>query len=378
MRDIRPRFRIEPRAEVPAWMSAVAPPLSVLATILVSGLLFAVMGYPAGQTMYAFFLEPLVSVSGFSELLVKAAPLIIMAVGLAACYRANVWNIGAEGQLIMGAVAGGGVGLAFWHQAGWWILPLMCIAGILGGMAWAAIPALLRTRFNTSEVLTSLMLTYVASLLLTTLVFGPWKDPEGFNYPQSRLFNDSETLPLIVPGTRISLGTLLCFLVPFAGWVAMGRALVGFEIRTLGAAPAAARYAGFSQKRTVWLVMLLSGGLAGLAGLFEVSGPIGQLIPQLTPGYGFTAIIVAFLGRLNPLGIIPAGLLIALSYNGGDGAQIAVGLPKGASGLVQGMLLFFPLASEFLVRYRLRPVHRVADAPSSMPPASPAPLVAEA
>ncbi len=243
----------------------------------------------------------------------------------------------------------------------------MCVAGILGGMAWASIPAFLKTRFGVNEILTSLMLTYVASLTLTSLVFGPWKDPEGFNFPQSRMFNDAEMLPAIA-GSRITIGTVVAFLVPVALWVMMRYSIVGFQIKAVGLAPAAARYAGFSRNGTIWRVLLLGGGLAGLAGAFEVAGPIGQLIPQITPGYGFTAIIVAFLGRLHPLGIIPAGLLVALSYLGGEAAQIDTGLPKAATGLVQGMLLFFLLASDFIARYRLTPVRPLQSEPQAKQP----------
>jgi simple sugar transport system permease protein len=277
----------------------------------------------------------------------------MIGVGLALGFRANVWNIGAEGQLTVGAIAGGGIALLFWGQEGLWILPLMCLAGILGGMAYAAIPAFLKTRLGVNEILTSLMLTYVAILLLSMLVYGPWKDPAGFGFPQSRLFTDSALLPMILEGTRLNLGAVAALLIAVAAWVVMTRTVIGFEIRVVGQAPAAAAYAGFDRNRMIWLCLLTSGGLAGLAGLFEIAGPIGQLIPNLTPGYGFTAIIVAFLGRLHPLGIIASGLLIALSYIGGENAQVEVGLPQAVTGVFQGLLLFFLLASDFLPRYRI-------------------------
>ena len=284
----------------------------------------------------------------------KAGPLAMIAAGLAAGFRANVWNIGAQGQLTMGAVAGGGVALALPDATGAWVLPLVCLAGLAGGMAWGALPALLRTRLGVNEILTSLMLTYVASLLLSTLVFGPWRDPEGYNLPQSRLFSDAATLAPLFPRARLTWGTLIEFLVPVFLWTALRYAMIGFQVRAAGAAPAAAGYAGFAASRVVWIVFMAGSGLAGLAGVFEVTGPIGQLIPQITPGYGFTAIIVAFLGRLNPLAIIPAALLVALSYVGGDSAQVSSGLPNGAAGVVQGLLLLFPLAADVLIRHRLR------------------------
>jgi simple sugar transport system permease protein len=280
--------------------------------------------------------------------------LILIAVGLALGFRANVWNIGAEGQLTVGAIAGGGIGLWFWGADGSWILPLMCLAGLAGGMAYAAIPAFLKTRLDVNEILTSLMLTYVATLFLSMLVYGPWKDPEGFGFPQTRMLSPSALLPVIVEGTRLHIGVVVAFLVAVGAWVVMTRTVIGFELKVVGQAPAAAAYAGFDRNRMIWLCLLTSGGLAGLAGLFEVAGPIGQLIPSLTPGYGFTAIIVAFLGRLHPLGIILSGLLMALSYIGGENAQVEVGLPQAVTGVFQGLLLFFLLATDFLTRYRVR------------------------
>jgi len=312
------------------------------------------MGYDPGAALYSFFVSPLMSSYGLSEIMLKAAPLMLIGVGLAIGFRANVWNIGAEGQLTCGALAAGGVGLALWGQEGLWILPLMCAAGIAGGALYAAIPAFLKTRFDVNEILTSLMLTYVATLLLSTLVYGPWKDPAGFNFPQSRMFTDAALLPILVEGTRLHIGTLIALLIAVAGWVLMAFTIIGFQIRVVGQAPAAARYAGFSRNRLIWFSLLVSGGLAGLAGAFEVAGPIGQLVPVISPGYGFTAIIVAFLGRLHPLGIVLASLVMALSYIGGENAQVEVGLPQAVTGVFQGLLLFFLLASDFVVRYRLR------------------------
>ncbi|MCW6509029.1 ABC transporter permease [Lichenifustis flavocetrariae] len=354
------RLKVEPRRQVSKPLQYATPPLSVLGTVVAAFVLFAIMGYDPLRALYDLFVAPLGNVQGLSELALKASPLVMIGVGLAAGFRANVWNIGAEGQLMMGAIAGGGVALAFYGREGWWILPLMSLAAVAGGMAWAAVPAFLKTRFGVSEILVSLMLTYVAEQFLSYLVLGPWKDPEGMNFPQSRMFSDSALLPVLFDGTRVHAGVLVSLLVVVVAWVVMSRSILGFEIRTVGLAPAAARYAGFSQTRVVWLTLLATGGLAGLAGLFEVAGPIGQLIPKITPGYGFTAIIVAFLGRLHPLGILLAGLVMALSYIGADQAQVDMGLPNAATGLVQAMLLFFLLASDFLVRYRVRLVRPAA------------------
>ena len=354
-------LKIEPRREISRTLLYATPVLAVLMTVVAGFFIFLVMGFDPFVSLYHFFVSPLLSLYGLSELMVKAGPLIIIGVGLAIGFRANVWNIGAEGQLTLGAIAGGGVALLFWNQDGFFILPLMCVAGILGGMAYASIPAFLKTRFGVNEILTSLMLTYVATLFLSTLVFGPWMDPDGFNFPESRMFSDSALLPIVLENTRMHLGTVIGLLVAVAGWVLMTFTIIGFEIRVVGQAPAAARFAGFSRNRIIWLSLLAGGGLAGLAGTFEVAGPIGQIIPIISPGYGFTAIIVAFLGRLHPLGIILSGLLMALSYIGGENAQVEVGLPQAVTGVFQGLLLFFLLASDFLVRYRIRTVRLVTE-----------------
>ena len=348
------RIRLEPRAELSQAMRFLTPPLAVIATIIAGGLLFAALGFDPEKSLRAFFISPISSLYGWGELAVKATPLILIAIGLAIGFRAGVWNIGAEGQLTTGAILGGSIALLIWHQEGIWILPLMMLGGVLGGMAFAAIPAFLKAKFDVNEILVSLMLTYVATLLLSALVYGPLKDPAGFNFPESRLFNDSSTLPIILSGTRMHIGSLITLVVVLLAWFAMSRSLFGFQVRVVGAAPKAAGFAGFSQKRMIWLSFLISGGLAGLAGLFEVAGPIGQLVPVISPGYGFTAIIVAFLGRLHPAGIVLAGLLVALSYLGGENAQIEAGMPQAVTGVFQGMLLFFLLASDVLVRYRIR------------------------
>ena len=355
-------LKVEPRREVSRQLVYATPVLAVVLTIITGFFLFVLLGYDPLAGLYHFFISPLLSFYGLSELMVKAGPLIMIGVGLAIGFRANVWNIGAEGQLTLGAIAGGGMALAFWNETGFYILPLVCFAGILGGMAYASIPAFLKTRFGVNEILTSLMLTYVATLFLSTLVYGPWKDPDGFNFPQSRMFSDSALLPIILEGTRMHLGTVIGLLIAVGVWVLMTFTLIGFQVRVVGQAPAAARFAGFSRKHIIWFSLLAGGGLAGLAGAFEVAGPIGQLIPVITPGYGFTAIIVAFLGRLHPLGIILSGLLMALSYIGGENAQVEVGLPQAVTGVFQGLLLFFLLASDFLARYRVRVARLATEA----------------
>jgi ABC-type uncharacterized transport system permease subunit len=347
-------LRLEPRREVSGAMAVATPLLAVALTVLTGFALFSAMGKDPLFALYQFFIAPVATAYGLAELGVKATPLVLIATGLAIGFRAGVWNIGAEGQLTLGAIAGGGTALLFWDTDGFWVLPLMALAGILGGMLWAAIPAFLKTRFDVNEILVSLMLTYVATLLLSLLVHGPLKDPDGYGFPESRLFGPSALLPVMLEGTRLHIGAALALLIALGAWLMLARTILGFEVKVVGQAPDAARFAGFSRSRMIWFCFLLSGGLAGLAGLFEVAGPVQQLVPVISPGYGFTAIIVAFLGRLHPVGIVLAGLLVALSYLGGENAQIAAGLPQAVTGVFQGLLLFFLLAADVLVHYRVR------------------------
>jgi len=308
---------------------------------------------PAGKAFHAFFIEPVSTRYGLAELAIKAAPLVMIGVALSIGFRAQVWNIGAEGQLVLGGICGGAVALFFYDVDAWYVLPLMILAGALGGMLWAGIPAWLRVRFNANEILTSLMLTYVAGLLLSMLVHGPLRDPDGFNFPESRIFHDAALLPRMLSGTRLHIGAPVALLVVILGWVLLSRTLLGFALRVNGAAPRAGRFAGFSQSRLIWISLLFGGAMAGLAGLFEVAGPIGQLLPSISPGYGFTAIIVAFLGRLHPVGVLFAGLVMALSYLGGEAAQISLNLPVAVTGVFQGLLLFFLLATDVFIHYRI-------------------------
>lgn len=340
------------------------PVAAILLTMLAGTAVFTLMGYRGGAAVFQIFVQPLLEPERWPDIAVKASPLVMIATGLAIGFRANVWNIGAEGQYIVGAIAGTGVGLATYGVEGWWVLPLMLVAGAIGGALYAAIPAILRIRLKVSEILTSLMLTYVAIQLLYYLVRGPWRDPEGFNFPQTRLFGEAQTVPNLVEGTQLHWGaplTLVCVLI---AWFVMSRMLVGYQVRVVGLAPAAARLGGFGESRTVLLTMLVGGGLAGLAGIVECSATFGQLTPQFPVNYGFTAIIVAFLGRLHPLGVLLGGLVLAASYIGADIAQTASGLPQAATGLIQAMMLFFLLAVDIFVINRLRfvprPAHRAA------------------
>ncbi|RED53855.1 nucleoside ABC transporter membrane protein [Aestuariispira insulae] len=352
-------LKLESRGEISRSMLYATPLIAVVLTLITGFFLFVFLLDPsknasAFDALYTFFVDPVIASGGIAELLVKATPIILCAIGLSMGFRANVWNIGAEGQFVIGAITGTIVVLAFYDVESVFILPMMMVAGTLGGMAWAAIPAFLRTRFNTNEILVSLMLTYVAVLVLSWAVHGPMIDPDGFNFPQTRLFHDSALLPIIWEGTRLHLGAALMLLVVLAAWLIISRHLIGFQIRVIGMAPKAASYAGFKEKKLIWLTLLVSGGLAGFAGILEAAGPAEQLVPTFPQGYGFTAIIVAFLGRLHPVGIFMAGLLMALTYLGGENAQIMLGMPKSVTGVFQGMLLFYLLATDVLIRYRVR------------------------
>jgi general nucleoside transport system permease protein len=355
-------MRLELRP-APSPRAALATPLIAIALTLVSGaILFAALGRDPGEGFHAFFVQPLSSAYGVAELLLKAGPLMLIATGLAIGYRANVWNIGAEGQLVLGAIAGTGIALAFDESGAELVLPAMFLAGAVAGGAWAAIPAWLRTRFNANEILTSLMLVYIAQLLLSYLVHGPWRDPQGFNFPQSKLFADAALLAPWFEGLRLTHAFLVAIVGVAIGWVVMERSFLGFRLRVAGAAPDAARYAGFDAKRAIWVGMLAGGIAAGIAGAAEVAGPVGQLTPNVSPGYGFAAIIAAFVGRLQPVGIVFSSLLLALLYLGGESAQIALNLPAAITGVFQGMLLIYLLAADVLIRYRVRGGHRNAVA----------------
>jgi general nucleoside transport system permease protein len=348
------RIDLEARGQPSVLMTWLSPVIAIVITLFVGGIMFSFMGLEPLNALYVYFVQPLTNAYQLQELVVKATPLILIGVGLSVCFLSNNWNIGAEGQFVMGGIAGSWVALTFYDMEGFWILPLMMFAGALGGLLWALLPAFFKARFNANEILTSLMLTYVALQFLDYLVRGPLRDPDGFNFPESKLFSPSATMPLLTDGGRMHLGAVFAVIAAIAVAILLWRTIKGFEVKVSGEAPRAARFAGFSEKGMVYFSLLLSGALAGLAGISEVAGPIGQLLPVISPGYGFTAIIVAFLGRLNPIGVVFAGLLLALTYIGGENAQILLQVPGDATGVFQGILLFFILASDTLIKYRVK------------------------
>jgi simple sugar transport system permease protein len=351
-------LRLEARPEPSKPMAWLSPLIALALTTAIAAVLFALLGKDPVAGLRIYLVEPLNGPRAISEVALKATPLVLCALGLAVCFRSNVWNIGAEGQFLLGAIVGGGVALWLHGQgvtgARGVYVPLVLLGGVVGGAAWAALTALLRDRFNASEILVSLMLVYVAQQLLNYLVFGPWKDPKGFNFPQTPTFDPSTWLPALATGYRAHVGTLVALALVAVFWVFMFRSWRGYQLQVGGLAPAAARYAGFSSRAALWTALLVSGAMAGLAGAMEVAGPLRQLTPHVSTGYGFTAIIVAFVGRLHPVGIVFSGVLLSMMLIGGELGQSRLGLPNALSGVFQGLLLFLLLACDTLIQYRVR------------------------
>lgn len=348
-------FKLEARPQSSRRMAWLSPLFALLLTLLCGTLLFLFLGKNPLSGLAVFFIEPLKNLRGWTEVGVKLTPLLLCAVGLAICFRANVFNIGAEGQLVAGAIAGGGAALLLdqGQGGGGLMVLLILLAGVLGGMAWAAITAYLRDRYNANEILVSLMLVYVAQLLLAYLVNGLFKDPLGYNFPQSKMLDSGFLLPMLIAQTRLHAGLLLALAAALLAWLYLSKSFAGFKLQVGGMAPLAARYAGFSSRQSLWSAMLICGGLSGLAGVIEVIGPIGQVTPSISPGYGFAAIIVAFVGRLHPIGVVFGSFVMALFYIGGEQAQSQLGLPAAITGVFQGVLLFALLACDVLIAYRL-------------------------
>ena len=347
-------LKLEARPQPSRFWSYGSPLLALALTTALGAVLFALLGKNPVQGLLVFFWEPVKSGYALGELMVKATPLLLIALGLAVCFRSNVWNIGAEGQFIIGAVFASGMALLADRDTGRWIVALILLAGVAGGMVWAGLTAVLRDRFNANEILVSLMLVYVADMVLNYLVYGPWKDPMGYNFPQTKTFELVTQIPRLMPGSRVSIGLLLALLGAAALWLFLFRTRAGLAQQVGGLAPAAARYAGFSSRRALWTALLVSGAAAGLAGALEVAGPIGQLTPYVPAGYGFAAIIVAFVGRLHPVAMVFSAVLLSMFYIGGELAQSRLGLPKSITGVFQGLLLFTLLACDTLINYRLR------------------------
>ena len=347
-------LKLEARPQPSSAWSYGSPLLALGITVIIGIIMFLALGKDPLRGLEMFFWQPIRNGYAVGELPVKATPLLIIALGLAVCFRSNVWNIGAEGQYIIGAIFAGGVALLADKTTGGWIVVPVMLAGVLGGMVWAGITALLKDRFNANEILVSLMLVYVAVQVLSYLVGGPWKDPQGFNFPQTKTFEAATRIPRLFDGSRVSIGVVLAMLGVAGMWIFLFRTRAGFALQVGGLAPAASRYAGFSSRKALWTALMISGGAAGLAGALEVAGPIGQLTPYVPAGYGFAAIIVAYVGRLHPIGMVFSAILMSMFYIGGEMAQSRMGLTKSLTGVFQGLLLFSLLACDTLVNYRLK------------------------
>ena len=346
-------MHIEKRIRSSHAMLYLSPLLALALTLITGGLLFAALGHPPLGSLHTFFIEPLSSWYGVSELAVKMTPLLLCSIGLTLCFKAKIWNIGAEGQFVFGAMIAGATSLQLADASGFWVLPLVIGSGIAGGIFWAAIPALLLNRFHTNEILTTIMLNYIAINILLWSVHGPLMDPDGFNFPESALFAEQTLLPVLSQNYRVTIALFMALFMVVVIWVLLARTLLGFQIRVLGENRNAGHFSGFNSKGIIWFLLLFSGAMAGLAGVSETNGPVGQLIPTLSLGYGYAAIIVVFMGRMHPIGIVLASALLGLTYLGGEMAQIDMGLPKSITGLFQGMLLFFLLACDLLIGYRV-------------------------
>ncbi len=349
-------IRLETRAAPSRLWMVLSPALALAVTIAVAASLFAWLGKDPVRGLSVFLLEPFTRSP--AELGLKITPLILCSVGLALCFRSNVWNIGAEGQFLLGGIAAGGLAMVVTTHGvpvtRWLFFPFVVAAGALGGGAGAALVAWCKDRFHANEILVSLMLVYVANLLLIWLVVDPWKDPHGWGFPQTVSFSSDTTIPKLVPGTRLHVGFVLALLAAVAVWFFLFRTFKGSQLQVGGLAPAAARYAGFSPRAALWSTLLLSGALSGVAGAFEVVGPSGQLTQHLSTGYGFTAIVVAFVGRLNPIGCVLSSLLLCVFLRGGELAQSNLQIPSALTGVFQGVLLLTMLACDTFIHHRLR------------------------
>jgi ABC-type uncharacterized transport system permease subunit len=342
------------RRERASLTATIAAPIAALLIALLLNVgLYVIMGKDPVAVTYAMLLEPFLSWASFSEVLLKMGPLLLIAQGLAIGFRTKIFNIGAEGQFILGAIFASAIPVYFPQATGQWIWPAMLISGIIGGALWASITAFWRVRLNANEILVSLMLSLVATQVLNYLLLGPWKDPAGFNFPQSVMFQYDAMIPLLFAGTRVNVSLVLTLILSIVAWIFIQKSFTGYKLQVGGLAPRAAGYAGFSQARAIWLSLLIGGAAAGLAGAAEVAGPIGQLQRSISTGYGYAAIIVAYLGGLHPVGIIFSSLIMAALYIGGDNAMVSADLPIAAVRVFQGSLLLAYLVAAAFIRYRL-------------------------
>ncbi len=348
------QLRIEKRLVPSRTAGYLVPLVSILLALVFGGLILLAAGANPLQTYKAMALGAFGGKYNISETMVKAIPLMLCGLAVSVAFRMLFWNIGAEGQLAVGGIAASGVAL-FWADRipPPLVLPAMIVAGFVGGALWGLVPALLKAYIGVNEIITSLMLNYIAILWVEHLFYGPWKDPHGYGFPGTAQFPKVAYLPRL-PGTRVHLGLAFAVVAALFVWAVLTRTKWGYEIQVIGENPRAAAYAGMSIVRNIVLVMILSGGLAGLAGMAEVAGISHRLQKGLTVGYGYTAIIVAWLGKLNPWAVLVVAILLAGLLVGGDQIQITMQLPAAVALVLQGAILFFVLGGELFTKYQVR------------------------
>lgn len=347
------RIKIEPRPD-PTWKQTLA--VTVFSALLALPIIAVIF--------WGFHVNPIEAYSvifegafgdwyGFSETITKVIPLMLCAVGLTVAFQTGFYNIGAEGQLLMGAIFSTYVALRWGELPSIIVIPGMLVAAFIGGGIWGLIPTYLRVKFETNEVITTLMMNYIASRTLDYLVYGPWKGADEWGFPYTSKFNVNTWLPTW-GFTRIHTPTLvIAILSGILLYLILTRTKIGFETRIVGKNPEAARYLGISYQRIFMTVMLISGGLAGIAGFGEIAGIQHRLRPGISPGYGFTAIIVAWLGRLHPLSTMLVAVLFGGLLVGGEMLQIRLGLPSATIQLFNGIFLLTILSGEYLLRNRI-------------------------
>ena len=344
-------IRLEARTSTPAWFNLALPVAAVAATLVLCSGLIALAGASIIESYAIMATAAFGDLYSITETLVRAAPMIFTGLAVALAFRAKFWNIGAEGQLLAGAVASCAIGAV--EMPGPLGMLAMAIAGALAGGLTALVPALLRVKLRVDDVVSSLLLNSVIFYALMGLIEGPWKDSLS-GYPISPPIQDSAIFPVFIEGTRLHLGVLVALLMAPVIWFLVSRTVLGFSIRVTGENPEAARYAGINIDRVLISTALLSGGLAGLAGVCQVGGVHYQVMSEISPGYGYSGIVIAMLARLNPLGVVPAAIFLSAVMTGADAMSRATGVPAFLSNVIQGAALLSMLVALLFMNYRLR------------------------
>jgi ABC-type uncharacterized transport system permease subunit len=347
-----PRIRLE-KSPAPVWMRILIPVVAVLVTFLITSILVVLSGANPLQAFRYFLIEPLASRTSAIEVLVKSTPIILTGAAVAFAFSAGYWNIGAEGQLLAGAVVAAGLGLVLGNVPPALAILIMIVGGFAGGVGWALVPALLKVKLAVDEVVTTLLLNSVVLYVISYLLNGPWRDPVS-GWPQSPQIADSTIMPKLIPRSRLHFGFIVALLSIAVLWFVLTRTSLGLRMRASGLGKEAARFMGVKVERTMLVAALISGGIAGLAGVSEVGGIHFHLIEAISPGYGYTGVIVAMLGGLNPLGVGLAGLFVGLLSTGAQTVSRALGVPIYLGDVVQATLLLVTLAMFLLQNYRIK------------------------